>query len=264
MVMPPNAAHAEPPTDESPSQGWSSDDLAQSPHADAHKAEKVRSMFGAIAKRYDLNNRLHSFGRDQAWRRRAVRAAEVRAGDAVLDMACGTGDLTLLLAKTSDATRVVGGDFTPEMLAIAREKNTHGKIEYEQADAMDLPFAAKEFNALTIAFGIRNVTDPAKALTEFHRVLKPGGRLVILEFATPPSKLVRAGNSFYTKCVMPLTAGLIARDRTGAYRYLPRSIETFLQPPAMIEAMENAGFTDVSAHPMTFGVCVCYRGYRAG
>jgi len=259
--MPPRAAsHPAPSAD----QRWSSADLAQSPHSDAQKADKVRAMFGAIAGRYDLNNRLHSFGRDQAWRRRAVRAASVRPGDAVLDMACGTGDLTLLLARTTEAARVVGGDFTPEMLDVARVKNTHERIEYVHADAMALPFEDSEFDALTIAFGIRNVTDPAQALAEFRRVLRPGGRVVILEFATPKSRLVRAGNILYTKHVMPLTAGLIARDRTGAYRYLPRSIETFLQPPAMMEAMAKAGFTDITATPMTFGVCVCYRGVTPG
>ncbi len=247
-----------------PESGWTDADLAAGPHADARKAAKVRAMFAAIAGRYDLNNRLHSFGRDQAWRRRAVRDARVRPGDTVLDMACGTGDLTLLLARTTEAARVVGGDFTPEMLDVARVKNTHPKVEYAHADAMNLSFADSEFDALTIAFGIRNVTDPAAALAEFHRVLKPGGRLVILEFATPKSRLVRAGNNFYTKRVMPLTAGIIAGDRTGAYRYLPRSIETFLQPPAMMEAMCEAGFTDVAATPMTFGVCVCYRGVRPG
>ena len=244
-------------------EGWSRDDLAASPHDDAAKADKVRTMFGAIARRYDLNNRLHSFGRDQAWRRQAVRAAGVRPGDRVLDMACGTGDLTKLLSRTP-AARVVGGDFTPEMLEIARVKNAAPTAEYVQADAMALPFEDTSFDVLTIAFGIRNVTDPAAALREFNRVLAPGGRLVILEFATPKSRIVRTGNALYTQRIMPLTAGLIARDRTGAYRYLPRSIETFLQPPAMLQAMQDAGFTETTATPMTLGVCVCYRGVRTG
>ena len=243
-----------------PSAGWSTSDLSQSPHDDAHKAEKVRTMFAAIARRYDLNNRLHSFGRDQAWRRAAVRAADVKPGDTVLDMACGTGDLALILARTTKAARVVAGDFTPEMLDIARRKNAHPAIDYVHADAMQLPFDPASFDALTIAFGIRNVTDPAAALREFRRVLRPGGRLVILEFATPKSRVVRTCNALYTKHVMPLTASLIAHDRTGAYRYLPRSIETFLQPPAMLEAMQRAGFTEAAASPMTLGVCVCYRG----
>jgi len=238
---------------------WTADDLARSPHEDERKAEKVRTMFAAIARRYDLNNRLHSFGRDQAWRRAAVRAAELREGQRALDMACGTGDLALLLARATPAAEVVGGDFTPEMLDLARERNRHPKITYVHADALDLPFEDREFDALTIAFGIRNVTDPARALAEFRRVLKPGGRLVILEFATPPHPVVRALNRLYTAYIMPVTAGLIARDRTGAYRYLPRSIETFLQPEAMRKALLDNGFHSVSARPMTLGVCVCYR-----
>jgi len=243
--------------------GWTARDLERSPHEDAAKAEKVRGMFAAIARRYDLNNRLHSFGRDQAWRRAAARAASVAPGDRVLDIACGTGDLTRLLAETTEAAHVTGGDYTPEMLEIAREKNQIPRTEYVHADATDLPFEDGSFDAVTIAFGVRNVTDPARALEEFHRVLAPGGRLVILEFATPKSRLVRAGNGLYTKVIMPITAGLIARDRAGAYRYLPRSIETFLQPPAMTEAMRSAGFADVTTAPMTLRVVVCYRGVKS-
>jgi demethylmenaquinone methyltransferase/2-methoxy-6-polyprenyl-1,4-benzoquinol methylase len=251
-----------PPADASDRERWSPDDLQRSPHDHEQKAEKVRAMFAAISRRYDLNNRLHSFGRDQAWRRAAVRAASIEVGDRVLDVACGTGDLTLLLAKATPATEVVGGDFTPQMLDVARRRNRHDKIRYVHADAMDLPFEDRSFDALTIAFGIRNVADPAAALREFRRVLKPGGRLVILEFATPKSKIVRTLNAWYTKTIMPVTAGLIARDRTGAYRYLPRSIETFLQPEAMRKALEDGGFRSVSARPMTLGVCVCYRALR--
>jgi len=261
MIMPaPTPPTADRPT--AAAQRWSRSDLERSPHENEKKAEKVRAMFAAISRRYDLNNRLHSFGRDQAWRRAAARAASVTDGDRVLDMACGTGDLTLLIAKTTPAAEVIGGDFTPEMLEIARRRNRHEKIRYVHADAMELPFEDESFDALTIAFGIRNVTDPEAALDEFRRVLRPGGRLVILEFATPKSRIVRTLNAWYTKWIMPVTAGLIARDRTGAYRYLPRSIETFLQPEAMRNALQEAGLRDVVAQPMTLGVCVCYRAVR--
>ncbi|HBS29867.1 MAG TPA: bifunctional demethylmenaquinone methyltransferase/2-methoxy-6-polyprenyl-1,4-benzoquinol methylase UbiE [Phycisphaerales bacterium] len=270
------ASHpASPPASEP---AWTGADLASDPHAHAHKAEKVRRMFGAIAHRYDLNNRLHSFGRDQAWRRAAVRMSALRPGEAVLDCACGTGDLTRAFADAG-AGRTVGLDFTPEMLDIARTKRLVPRgapagarpgaspggrpIEYIEGDAMNLPFAAESFDVVSIAFGIRNVADPACALREFHRVLRPGGRLVVLEFARPRSRLVAWGNDLYTKRIMPITATLISADRSGAYRYLPRSIDTFLTPGAMAEALHAAGFAGVRQKPMTLGVCVCTVAHRS-
>ena len=115
---------------------------------------------------------------------------------------------------------------------------------------------------MSIAFGIRNVADPGKALDEFYRVLVPGGRLVVLEFSEPENGLLRALNRFYTHRVMPVTATLLARDRSGAYKYLPRSVSTFLDRGSLCNAIGQAGFGDVSQHPMTFGVCVCYRGMK--
>ncbi len=235
------------------------------PHERADKPERVRRMFASIARSYDLNNRLHSFGRDQAWRRAAVRMASVCEGDEILDCACGTGDLTLAFAKTN-AKRVVGTDFTQEMLDIAGTKlrESSGRVTFRQADAMDLPFDDASFDVVSIAFGIRNVADPKQAIAEFHRVLRPGGRLVILEFDEPRNPVVRLGNAFYTKHVMPLTATIIARDRSGAYKYLPRSVETFMKREAMQAALREAGFTDLKARPMTFGVCVCHVGVKQG
>ena len=156
-------------------------------------------MFAAIARSYDLNNRLHSFGRDQAWRKAAVKLANVRAGEEVVDCACGTGDLTLAFAKTN-AKRVVGTDFTQEMLDIAGTKlrDASGRVTFQQADAMNLPFDDGSFDVVSIAFGIRNVADPSKAIAEFHRVLRPGGRVVILEFDEPRNPLIRFGNDLYT------------------------------------------------------------------
>lgn len=242
---------------------WSAAELAGNPHEHAEKAEKVRRMFAAIAKRYDLNNRLHSFGRDQAWRRRAVCIAEVKPGEEVLDAACGTGDLARAFADAG-AARVVGLDFTPEMLAIARQKESRGggrrrPVEYVEGDAMALPFSDGSFDVVSIAFGIRNVADPARALREFRRVLRPSGRLVVLEFSRPRGRLLRSVHDWYTNVVMPRTASWIAGDRSGAYRYLPRSVRTFLDPGSLTRAVLDVGFSCVSATPMTFGVCVCYR-----
>lgn len=225
-------------------------------------------MFAAIAGRYDLNNRLHSFGRDQAWRKAAVRAAAPKPTDHILDVACGTGDLTRAFADAG-AARVTGLDFTPEMLRIARQKrlgpasaaaNLPATINYVDGDAMHLPFADASFDVVSIAFGIRNVSDPAAALREFRRVLRPGGRLVILEFGTPKFAPIRWANHFYTAVIMPRTATLISGDTSGAYHYLPRSVQTFMEREQMTAAMQTAGFSRCGYRSLTFGVCLCYRG----
>jgi len=240
---------------------WSRDELQANPHASDAKADKVRSMFAAIAPSYDLNNRLHSMGIDQRWRKNVVRLANVAPADRVLDMACGTGDLTRALALKEPA-KVVGGDFTPEMLEIARTKRSHETdkaIEYLHADAMALPFEDDSFDVLTIAFGIRNVSDVPKALREFARVLAPGGRLLILEFDRPRFAPIAWASDFYTKKIMPVTASIISRDRSGAYHYLPKSVESFLSREDLSREISDAGFSDLTLHTMSFGLSVCYR-----
>ena len=244
---------------------WQPDELRTDPHGRSDKPAKVQAMFASIAGAYDLNNRLHSFGLDQSWRRAAVRLAEVQPGDAVVDVACGTGDLTELFAA-SGAGSVRGIDFTPPMLDIARAKwSRHGGPReargavtptYEQGDATALTLADRSADVLSIAFGLRNVGEPRTALREFRRVLKPGGRLVVLEFDEPRNPLVRAMNRLYTHHVMPWTASLIARDSSGAYRYLPRSVETFLDRDGLRAALLEAGFTQIRQEPLTFGTCV--------
>lgn len=263
---------------------WSSEDLSdKNPHAAADKARRVEAMFNAIAKSYDLNNRVHSLGRDQSWRRAAVKAAQVKAGDRVLDCACGTGDLTLAFMRAlwrlgpPASEQVVGLDFTAGMLDVAREKGKRilapvkadprpiflgDRIQWIQGDAMNLPFPDASFDIVSIAFGIRNVSDPAKAFAEFHRVLKPGGRLVVLEFSEPKNAFLKWAYGFYFRHVMPRTAALIARDRSGAYDYLPRSVQTFLSREGMVKMYGAAGFGQVKAKPLTFGIAVVYVGVK--
>jgi len=239
---------------------WNGEELRSDPHGREDKPRKVREMFSAIAPAYDLNNRLHSFGLDQAWRRRAVAMASVGPTDDVVDVACGTGDLTELFAHTP-ARSVLGLDFTPEMLDLARQKSARSgrrgaspSYAHGDATALDLPDAS--VSVVSIAFGLRNVGDPTKALAEFRRILRPGGRLVVLEFDQPSNPVLRALNRVYTHHVMPWTASLVAGDRSGAYRYLPRSVETFLDRDRLRDAMRSAGFASVEQRALTFGTCV--------
>jgi demethylmenaquinone methyltransferase / 2-methoxy-6-polyprenyl-1,4-benzoquinol methylase len=238
------------------------------PHRHAEKAGKVRQMFAAIAGRYDLNNRVHSLWRDQAWRRYAVRAAGVRPGDVVVDVACGTGDLSEAFALGSAAGRVIGIDFTPEMLEVARQKLARRRVEvqqrvcYVEGDAQALPIESQSADVVSIAFGIRNVQAPRRAIAEFARVLRPGGRVVILEFDRPRFAPLRWMNDFYCGWLMPRTATLLSGDRTGAYRYLPRSVDSFMTREELCEALRECGFEDASARPLTGGICICYRAVR--
>lgn len=234
------------------------------PHSEADKADRVSAMFDAIADSYDLNNRLHSLWRDQSWRRRAVRLARITRGkDAVVDVACGTGDLSLAFAAANPAS-VIGIDFVPRMIKLAQAKAVkHARPvtpEFRVGDAMKLDLPDACCDVVSIAFGIRNVSDPQRAINEFRRILRPGGRLIILEFSTPQNVLMRGLYNFYFHNVMPRTATWISGDRSGAYKYLPRSVSTFVTRPRMIEMMQIAGFEAVTPHPMTLGICVAYVG----
>jgi demethylmenaquinone methyltransferase/2-methoxy-6-polyprenyl-1,4-benzoquinol methylase len=244
---------------------WS-DDLLADPHRAADKADRVEHMFAAIADTYDLNNRVHSLWRDQAWRRAAVRAAGLTGTETVLDVACGTGDLTRAMAR-GGSDSVIGVDFTFPMLQIAHRKPTppgEAPIVYVEGDALQLPIADRSVDVVSIAFGIRNVVDPAAALREFHRVLRPGGRCVILEFGLPRSRLLRGIYNIYFRRVMPLTATVISGDRTGAYRYLPESVNTFISRERMTRMLGEAGFEVTQSRSLTLGICLVYSAVRAG
>jgi demethylmenaquinone methyltransferase/2-methoxy-6-polyprenyl-1,4-benzoquinol methylase len=243
---------------------WPATDLAAGPHRAADKDERVQRMFAAIARSYDLNNRVHSLWRDQAWRRQAVSMCRVHPADHVLDAACGTGDLAEAFSAAGAAT-VRGVDFTAEMLVLARRKAAHRRRgnrratpRYVLGDIMALPFADASFDIVSIAFGIRNVSDPSRALAEFRRVMRAGARLIILEFSQPANRFLRLVHDLYCGHIMPLTATLLAGDRTGAYRYLPRSVATFADRQQLAAMMKDAGFAGITLQPMTFGVCVAY------
>jgi len=245
---------------------WDKQTLAN-PHQTSDKADRVRDMFTAIAGSYDLNNRVHSFLLDQRWRRATVKRAAVQPGDTVVDVACGTGDLAEAFARTQ-AGSVIGVDFTHAMLERARHRqnllndHVHQKIVYIEGDAMALPLADACCDVLSIAFGLRNVQEPEVAVGEFARVLRPGGRLVILEFDRPGFGPIRWGHHLYTNVIMPRTATLISGDRSGAYRYLPRSVETFLDRGRILDIMRDAGLEQVSAKSLSGGICASYFGRK--
>ncbi len=242
---------------------WDRSRLAN-PHQVDDKAARVQSMFNCIACAYDLNNRLHSGWRDQAWRKKAVALAEPKPGDVVLDVACGTGDLTYAFSRVPGVREVIGVDFAQNMLAVAERKCAScDNVKLLAGDAMKLPLEDQSVDVVSIAFGIRNVTNPAAAVDEFVRVLRPGGRLVILEFSEPASPLFRMLYHVYSQKIMPITAGLIARDRAGAYRYLPRSVDTFMTRQQMVELLQSRGLQNVADHGLTFGIAVAYRGVKA-
>jgi demethylmenaquinone methyltransferase/2-methoxy-6-polyprenyl-1,4-benzoquinol methylase len=262
------------PPPQSEQLAWN-DQLLRDPHAQADKRSRVQRMFAAIAPSYDLNNRLHSLWQDQRWRRKAVKLAQLGPVDTVVDVACGTGDLTLLFQQqlleiNQDCPPSYGIDFTFPMLPLANEKaNRRWKrrqrgeyVCYINGDALSLPLDDESADVVSIAFGIRNVQDPAEAIREFHRVLRPGGRVIVLEFSLPTNRVLRALYNFYFRKVLPRTATLISGDRTGAYKYLPESVNTFIGREQMTAMLRDAGFADVEQFPMTFGVCVCYRGVK--
>jgi len=242
---------------------WSGKDLEENPHFVSDKAKRVEAMFTVIARKYDLNNRLHSMWRDQVWRKRAVDMAQVSPNDDVVDVACGTGDLAMAFCKAG-VSSVLGIDFTKAMLdlAVSKAENAGLPIEYRQGDAMNLQLDDESADVVSIAFGIRNVQNPSQAFAEFYRILKSGGRLIVLEFSTPPNSLIRTLNNFYTKKVMPVTASIIAGDTSGAYKYLPKSVETFADCAALATEIQKTGFCDIEQIPQTFGVCTITKAVK--
>lgn len=228
-------------------------------------AERVQGIFSRIAGRYDLLNILMSFGIDRLWRRRTVRMAELAPNSEVLDLAAGTGDLTLALAKLGRPRSVTGTDFVPEMLQVAERKlaDYHGptSVTFSVADAQDLPFADESFDVVTVAFGVRNLPDRAANFREVRRVLRPGGRYLVLEFSTPPNSAWRALYRFYNRTVVPFLGALVAGDR-ASYEYLNESILRFPDQEHLAAEMREAGFAEVSWRNLSGGIVAVHRAVK--
>jgi demethylmenaquinone methyltransferase/2-methoxy-6-polyprenyl-1,4-benzoquinol methylase len=214
----------------------------------ADKAAMVEAMFDRIAPRYDLMNRVLTFRLDQRWRAAAVRFAGVRAGDVVIDLGCGTGDMCLLAARAG--ARVIGVDFAAGMLATARRRGVSALMV--RADAAALPLASACARVVTSAFALRNFVDIQQVLTEAARVLIPGGRLALLEVDAPSSALSRIGHAFYFKRIVPLLGALLS-DR-AAYAYLPCSTAYLPVESELLRLVERTGFRRVTKHALSAGV----------
>jgi demethylmenaquinone methyltransferase/2-methoxy-6-polyprenyl-1,4-benzoquinol methylase len=225
---------------------------------------EVRDMFNRISRRYDLLNRLLSFGTDVSWRRQMARFFPGHDGQRVLDLATGTADQILALFEQTHKVRFgIGMDLAEKMLEIGRKKierrGLSEVITLNVGDATAIPAGTEAFDAVTISFGIRNVTNVAKGIEEMYRVLKPGGRVLMLEFSLPRSPLVRSAYLFYLRHILPRVGALVS-GAPLAYRYLNRTIETFPYGEVFCNLLRVAGFTAVEAHPLAFGVAMIYRG----
>lgn len=234
------------------------------PNEIAH-GRAVRDMFSGIAGKYDLLNHVLSLNIDKRWRRSVRERLSDILGDqsaVVLDVACGTGDLSLELKRNANA-RVIGSDFCHPMLAIAKVKTDEARaaIPYIEGDAMRLPFADSIFDAVTIAFGLRNLSNFADGLSELARVLKPGGKLVVLEFSSPVVPGFRGLFNFYFTKILPRIGGVVSGSK-GAYEYLPDSVSKFPDQKGLAELMRSSGFRSVEFTNLTGGIAAIHTGRK--
>jgi len=230
------------------------------------KAKSVEAMFSSIAHRYDFLNHLLSLGFDMTWRKKATACFSDLSGKKILDVACGTGDLAITIAKAGDeTTKIIAGDFSRKMIEIGKVKikraGLDGRVTMEFSDALNLNYRGNSFDGVTCAFGVRNFADLQKGLTEMTRVLKPGGRMVILEFTQPSNPAFGALYKFYFTRMLPAIGGLLSGNRR-AYRYLPDTVYRFPSPDRLSAMLKKLGLDRVEFNPLTFGVCGIHTGIK--
>ena len=230
------------------------------------KKEKVREMFDHIAPSYDKLNHVLSMNVDKMWRRHALKEIVDGTSQRILDVACGTGDSTISIASAAaEGSEVIGVDISEGMMALVKGKaekaGVENRISLQVADGEALPYEDGAFDRVTCAFGIRNFEHKEKGLSEFLRVLKPGGRAVILELSVPQNRLVRWAYDVYFLHILPRIGGAVSGDK-AAYRYLPASVHHFPAPKDFCRMMEAAGFRAVRCRTFTFGLCRMFVGER--
>ena len=228
---------------------------------------RIAGMFDAIAPRYDLLNHVLSVGLDRGWRERAVDALQLPSGAQVIDLCTGTADVAVAIARRAPGHRILGVDFAAAMLRLGLEKVSSlglaSRIRLVRGDATQIPVGSGTCDAATMAFGIRNVVAPDRALAELARVLRPGARLAILEFGQPRIPGVRTLYAWYFRYLLPLVGRLVSKHQS-AYSYLPASVGTFPPPAEFVGLIESQGFTDVKAVPLTLGIVYLYIAERSG
>ncbi len=230
------------------------------------KKEKVQQMFDNIAPTYDKLNHIMSLNVDKLWRRHALKEIVDGTPQRILDVACGTGDSTISIARAAaEGTKVTGVDISEGMMALVTEKAEKAgvldRIDLQVADGEALPYEEGTFDRVTCAFGIRNFEHKEKGLEEFRRVLRPGGRAVILELSVPQNKVLRWAYDLYFLHILPWVGGKVSGDK-AAYKYLPASVHNFPAPKEFCRMMEEAGFRSVRFRTFTFGLCRMFTGER--
>jgi demethylmenaquinone methyltransferase/2-methoxy-6-polyprenyl-1,4-benzoquinol methylase len=233
-------------------------------NAQGSKREQVEQMFDSIAHRYDFLNRFLSLGIDQIWRKKAIASLKEVNPEYILDVATGTADLAIAALKLKPQ-HVIGIDISNQMLAVGRDKikakSLIDKIELLQGDSSKLPFNNNKFDAITVAFGVRNFEMLQQGLNEMNRVLRNGGKIAVLEFSKPKQFPVKQLYNFYFKYILPGWGGLISKSKS-AYTYLPESVNHFPEGKEFAAYLENAGFSQIKIKPLTFGVCTLYTAIK--
>lgn len=226
-------------------------------------SDDIESLFSGIARRYDRINHLASMGRDFYWRKTAVKLTPTHTGDKLVDFCCGTGDLAFAFAKKNNPpTEIVGCDFSQEMLDIAQKKSPYTtKFSWLKCDCTNVPLPDKSFDIASCAFGLRNIPDWQAAIGEMYRLLRPGGRVCILEFSLPKNPIFRSIYLFYFCKLLPRAAGFLS-GRPGAYKHLSDSVCRWHHTVDLVRELKNAGFSDITATPLTLSVAVVFTAQK--